>query len=262
MELPMTASTLLRERAGAVLTLTLNRPERLNALDLPQWDELAAAVADAAGDASVRALVLTGAGRAFCAGADVAGMRERRDAAAQIARLERINAVVQALATLPKPTIAALNGVAAGIGASLALACDLIVAAQGASLVCSWIKIGFVPDGGASWRLERVLGPQRAKELILTGRALPAGEAHALGLVGRLAPDGEALAQAHALAGEIAAFSPHAVRLAKALVDGAATRTLPEQLHAEMRAQGICVETEEHRAAVAAFLARDRRPVS
>lgn len=117
-------------------------------------------------------MVLTGAGRAVCAGADIGEMREGRDAAGQIVRLNQINPVIQALAELPKPTIAALNGVAAGIGASLALACDLIVAAEGASLVCSWVKIGFVSDGGASWHLARLLGPRRAKELIMTARTL------------------------------------------------------------------------------------------
>jgi 2-(1,2-epoxy-1,2-dihydrophenyl)acetyl-CoA isomerase len=256
MELPMTAPTLLLDHSGGILTLTLHRPDRLNALDLPQWDELAAAVERARDDQAIHAVVITGAGRAFCAGADIAGMRAGRDAAGQVARLARINAIILALAAMPKPVIAALNGVAAGIGASLALACDLIVAAEGASLVCSWVKIGFVPDGGASWRLARALGPWRAKQLILTGRSLPAGEAHALGLVNEVVPAGAALERARALAGEIAAWSPHAVRLAKALVDGAATRSLAEQLAAEAQAQGLCVETFEHRAAVAAFLAR------
>jgi 2-(1,2-epoxy-1,2-dihydrophenyl)acetyl-CoA isomerase len=255
-ELPMTAPALLFDHSGGILTLTLNRPDRLNALDLPHWDELAAAVVRARADQAIRAVVITGAGRAFCAGADIAGMRGERDAAGQIARLDRINAVIQALADLPKPVIAALNGVAAGIGASLALACDLIVAAENASLVCSWIKIGFVPDGGASWRLERALGPWRAKQLILTGRSLPAAEAHALGLLNEVVPAGAALDCARALAAEIAAWSPHAVRLSKALVDAAAMRSLAEQLAAEAQAQGFCVETAEHRAAVAAFFER------
>jgi 2-(1,2-epoxy-1,2-dihydrophenyl)acetyl-CoA isomerase len=252
----MTTSALLLEQAGGILTITLNRPNSLNALDLPHWDDLAAAFARARHDADVRAVVLCGAGRAFCAGADITGMREPRDAAAQVARLERINAVILALAELPKPVLAALNGVAAGIGASLALACDLIVAAEGATLVCSWLKVGFVPDGGASWRLARMLGPWRAKELIMTARALPAAEARDWGLVNEVVAGGQALARAQVLARQIADFSPHALRLAKSLVDAAPAATLAAQLAAEARAQGVCVETAEHRAAVAAFLAR------
>ena len=115
----MTAPTLLLDHSGDILTLTLNRPDRLNALDLPHWEALAAALERARDDQAIRVVAITGAGRAFCAGADIAGMRGQRDSAVQIARLERIDAVIQALAALPKPVIAALNGVAAGIGASL-----------------------------------------------------------------------------------------------------------------------------------------------
>src|SRR5215216_2955463 len=141
----MNSPTLLLDQSDHILTLTLNQPAKLNPLDLPQWDELAHAFSRARDDADIHAVVLTGAGRAFCAGADIRGM-QRRNAAEQIARLGYINAVIQQLADLPKPTIAALNGVAAGIGASLALACDLIVAAEHAQLVCSWVKIGLAPD--------------------------------------------------------------------------------------------------------------------
>jgi 2-(1,2-epoxy-1,2-dihydrophenyl)acetyl-CoA isomerase len=252
----MTTPSLQLDHADRILTITLNRPDKLNALDLPQWDELAAALARARDDSEVRAVVLTGAGRAFCGGADIAGMREGRDAASQQARLARINPVVQALAELPKPTVAALGGVAAGIGASLALACDLIVAAEDANLVCSWVRVGFVPDGGASWRLARVLGPWRAKELIMTARLLPAEEARAWGLVNQVVPSGQALSRAQALAREVAAFSPHALGLAKSLVDAATTASMAEQLAAEARAQSVCVETPEHQQAIESFLSR------
>src|SRR5215211_6033541 len=248
----MNSPTLLLDQSDHVLTLTLNQPAKLNPLDLPQWDELAYAFSRARGDADIHTIVLTGAGRAFSAGADIRGMRERRDAAEQIARLNRINAVIQQLADLPKPTIAALGGVAAGIGASLALACDLIVAAEHASLVCSWGKIGMAPDGGASWRLVRLIGARRAKELMMTARPLPAAEALAWGLVNQVVSDGQALAAAQALAHAIASFSPHALRHAKALADNAATATLAQQLATEALAQGECVESAEFQAAVAA----------
>ena len=246
--------TLLLDQDGPILTLTLNQPAKLNPLDLAQWDELGRALSHARDEDNVRAAVLTGAGRAFSAGADIRGMRERRDPADQVARLSRINPVIQQLADLPKPTVAALNGIAAGIGASLALACDLIVAEEQASLVCSWVKIGMAPDGGASWRLAQLVGPRRAKELIMTARPLPAEEALAWGLVNRVVPAGQAVLQAQELARAIAAFSPTALRHAKALADAAATAALADQLHAEAQAQAECISTPEFQAAVAAFL--------
>lgn len=251
--------TLLLDEADGVLTLTLNRPDVLNALDLAQWSELADALARAGADPSIRALVLTGAGRAFCAGADIAGMRERRSAAQQTERLALINHAVGLLAALPKPTIAALNGVAAGVGASLALACDLAIAAESASFTFSWIRLGLVPDGGASLLLTRLVGPRRAKDLILSARRVPASEAHEWGMVNEVAPEGQALARAQALARELSGFSPHALRLAKDLVDRSAESTLGEQFAAESAAQAQCVETDEFHTAVAAFLARRGR---
>lgn len=252
----MEPPTLLFEQSASILTLTLNQPARLNPLDLAQWRELGTALARARDDATIRAVVLTGAGRAFSAGADLRGMREPRDAASQLARLGAIHPVILQLAELPKPTIAALNGVAAGIGASLALACDLIVADETASLVCSWAKIGLAPDGGATWRLARELGPRRAKELLMTARPLVASEAQAWGLVNKVVPAGQALAQALMLAQSLADFSPHALRHAKLLASQAATQSLGQQLQAEAAAQAECVETTEFRAAVDAFFDR------
>jgi 2-(1,2-epoxy-1,2-dihydrophenyl)acetyl-CoA isomerase len=250
--------TILLDQAHGVLTITINQPEILNALDLPQWDALTHAFEWAHADAGIRALLITGAGRAFCAGADIRAMRERRGAAQQTARLDQIGRAVRLLAALPKPTIAAVNGVAAGVGTSLALACDLAIAAESASFMFSWIRLGLVADGGGSWLLTRLVGPRRAKELLLTGRRVPAAEALAWGLVNEVVADGQALERALALAHELIAFSPHALRLDKALIDAAAS-ALDEQLVAESHAQAECVETEEFRAAVAAFLARPSR---
>jgi len=248
----MEMRTLVLDQADGILTLTLNQPAILNALDLTQWGELADAFVRARDDAGCRAVVITGAGRAFSAGADVRTMRERT-AAEQAARLEVVGRAVRQLAALPQPTIAAVNGVAAGIATSLALACDMAIAAEGASFVFSWIRLGLVADGGASWLLPRLVGPRRAKELILTGRRLSAGEALAWGLVNEVVPDGQALERALALAREITAFSPHALRLGKHLIDGGLP-ALDAQLAAESQAQAACVETSEFRAAVAAFL--------
>lgn len=244
------------DQTDGILTITLNRPDVLNALDLPQWQELGRAFERARDDSSVRALVLTGAGRAFSSGADIRSMREPRAPAEQLERLERINRVVVLLAGLPKPTIAAINGIAAGVSTSLALACDLAVAAEGAAFVFSWIRLGLVADGGASWLLTRVVGPRRARELLMTARRVGAAEALAWGLVNEVVADGQTLARAQALAREIAAFSPHALRHDKALVDASLTATFEEQLAAEGQAQAECVATAEFSAAVAAFLER------
>jgi 2-(1,2-epoxy-1,2-dihydrophenyl)acetyl-CoA isomerase len=249
----METETILLDQAAGILTITLNQPEILNALDLPQWQALARACERARDDRSIRALVITGAGRAFSAGADVRAMRAR-GAAEQTARLELIGRTIQLLTELPKPTIAAVNGVAAGIAASLALACDLAIAAEGASFTFSWIKLGLAADGGGSWLLTRLIGPRRAKELIMTARRLGAAEALAWGVVNEVVADGQALQRALDLARELSAFSPHALGHDKALIDAADRAALEAQLAAERRAQAECVETEEFRAAVAAFL--------
>jgi 2-(1,2-epoxy-1,2-dihydrophenyl)acetyl-CoA isomerase len=252
-ETPMQTETILLDQAAGILTITLNQPEILNALDLLEWQALIRAFERARDDRSIRALVITGAGRAFSAGADVRAMRAR-SAAEQTARLELIGRAVQLLAELTKPTIAAINGVAAGISTSLALACDLVVAAESASFVFSWIKLGLVADGGGSWLLTRLVGPRRAKALIMTARRLSAAEALAWGIVNNVVADGQALQRALDLARDLSALSPHALRHDKALIDTAAGATLETQLEAERRAQAECVETEEFRMAVAAFL--------
>jgi 2-(1,2-epoxy-1,2-dihydrophenyl)acetyl-CoA isomerase len=249
----METETILLDQAAAILTITLNQPEILNALDLPQWQALGRAFERARDDASIRALVITGAGRAFSAGADVRAMRER-SAAEQTRRLEQIGHVVRLLTALPKPTIAAINGVAAGVSASLALACDLAVAAESASFVFSWIKLGLVADGGGSWLLARLIGPRRAKELLMTARRLSAAEALAWGLVNEVVADGQALERALAMARNLSAYSPLALQHNKMLIDAAVASTLDQQLAAEHQAQAECVETAEFRAAVAAFL--------
>jgi 2-(1,2-epoxy-1,2-dihydrophenyl)acetyl-CoA isomerase len=250
------ARTLLFDLTHGVATLTFNRPEVLNALDIAQWSELAAMLDRVQGDSSIRALVLTGVGRAFSAGADIRAMRQPRSAAQQTARLETINAAIRRLVALPKPTIAAVNGVAAGIGASLVLACDLAIAAQSASFTFSWVRLGLVPDGGASWLLTRLVGPRRARELLLSARHLSASEALAWGLVNQVVADEQVLERARTLAHELTSFSPHALRHTKALIDQALTAAFAAQLVAECQAQAECVETAEFHAAVAAFLER------
>src|SRR5262245_29085506 len=217
-EMPMETESVLLDQAAGILTITLNQPKILNALDLPQWHALVRAFERARDDRSIHALVITGAGSAFSAGADVRAMRVR-SADEQTARLELIGGAIQLLAELPKPTIAAVNGVAAGISTSLALACDLAIADESASFIFSWIKLGLAADGGGSWLLTRVIGPRRAKELIMTARRLSAAEALAWGVVNEIVAAGKALERALALAAELRAFSPHALRHDKGLID-------------------------------------------
>jgi 2-(1,2-epoxy-1,2-dihydrophenyl)acetyl-CoA isomerase len=249
----MERETVLLDQAAGILTITLNQPEILNALDLSEWQALANAFERARDDETIRALVITGAGRAFSAGADVRAMRAR-SAAEQSARLELISGAVRLLTKLLKPTIAAVNGVAAGISTSLALACDLAIADEDASFVFSWITLGLAADGGGSWLLTRLVGPRRAKELIMTARRLSAAEALAWGIVNEVVADGRALQRALDLARDLSALSPHALRHDKALIDTAAGAALEAQLIAERQAQTECVETDEFRTAVQAFL--------
>jgi len=242
-------------RDGAVLTVTLNRPEVLNALNRAVHRGLHDALRLAAEDSSVRAVVITGAGRGFCVGQD---LQEFSDGAGDVAQNLRDNyhRNVLAIRALEKPVIAAVNGAAAGAGMSLALACDLRVAAASASFVPAFIKIGLVPDSGGTWLVRRLLGAARAFEWLTTGRRLAAEEARALGLVAEVVPDEELAARALELARLYAAMPTRAVWQTKRLLDAAETSTFAEQLELEAAAQAELVRTPDFREGVAAFLGK------
>ena len=182
-------STLRHEVADGVATLTLNRPESLNALNSQLRRELLAALKGIARDDAVRAVILTGEGRGFCSGADLRGGSGERDFRAVLER--EYNPLIRAIRELPKPVIAAVNGVAAGAGVSLALACDLVYAAEEATFIQAFIRIGLVPDSGSTRTLVRTLGRHRAAQLIFSGEPLTAAEAHAAGLVNVMLPGAE-----------------------------------------------------------------------
>ena len=246
------------EIADAVATITLDRPDALNALTVPLKHELLAAFEQVAGDAAVRAVVLTGAGRAFCAGQD---LRERLEPDAAPLEEEirlRYNPLVRAMVGLEKPLIGAINGVAAGAGASLALACDLRIAAEGASFLLAFGRVGLVPDSGATWLLPRLIGGAKAAELALTGAALSAADAERLGLVLRVVPAGELAAAAQALAAHLAEGAPRALALTKRALAASWDATLEEQLETEADFQGQAGATADHAEGVAAFV--ERRP--
>jgi 2-(1,2-epoxy-1,2-dihydrophenyl)acetyl-CoA isomerase len=246
------------EIADAVATITLDRPDALNALTVPLKEELLAALAAVTADDGVRAIVLTGAGRAFCAGQD---LRERLEPDAAPLETEirvRYNPLVRALRGLPKPIVGAINGIAAGAGAALAFACDIRIAAEGASFLLAFGRVGLIPDSGATWLLPRLVGGAKAMELALSNEPLTAADAERFGLVARVVP-GEALAaEAHALASRLAAGAPRALALTKAALDASWDASLEDQLETEAVFQGQAGSTADHAEGIAAFL--ERRP--
>lgn len=249
----------LRVEAG-IATLALNRPEKRNAMSDSMRTELIAALEQIAGDNSIRALILTGNGKGFCAGGDVAGMQRRMEApAGEVAfngwsRQQRVHYSVSLLHDMPKPTIAAVNGAAAGLGADMALACDFVIASEQASFMWSYIKRGLIPDGGGMYFLPRRVGLARAKELIFTGRKVEPDEALRLGIVDRVSPAESLLADAQAWAAELSQGSATAIALGKSIMNQ--SFELPaEQVFAQgSQAQGICYTSTQHRESVQAFL--------
>jgi len=247
-------TTLFHERRGAVTTLTLNRPEARNALDIVMRRELVAALDEVEADEAARVLVLTGAGGHFCSGGDVKTMREKRYTAAEgRARVELLNLMVRRLVDFPKPTIAMVDGYAVGAGSNLALCCDLIVASERAKFGELFWKIGLVPDGGGTWLLPRVVGLARAKELIFTADVIDAAEAERIGLVNRVVPAAALEATTHALAEKIAAGPPAVLKMAKHMVNRAATSDLAAALDLEAFSQGMAISAEDHQEGLAAF---------
>jgi 2-(1,2-epoxy-1,2-dihydrophenyl)acetyl-CoA isomerase len=246
-----TDSVLLSAREGAVLTLTLNRPDALNALTSELRLGLLAAVKGAARDDGVRAVVLTGAGRGFCAGADLRGRGSER----QLRRVlsAEYNPLIRAMRELPKPIVAGVNGVAAGAGMSLALACDLVVAAHDVRFVPAFHRIGLVPDSALARTLARGLGRHRAFEILMGERHLHAQEANELGLVAAVVP-AEALAQTtHDVAERLANGPTRGIGLTKRLLNAAEDATLEETLTIEAALQELAGRTEDHAEGVTAF---------
>jgi 2-(1,2-epoxy-1,2-dihydrophenyl)acetyl-CoA isomerase len=237
--------------ADAVATITLRRPESLNALNAAMRAELLAAVKAAGRDEAVRAVVITGEGRGFCSGADLRGGSAERDFRRVLT--DEYNPLITAIRELPKPVIAAVNGVAAGAGVSLALACDLVYAADDARFIQAFVRIGLVPDSGSTRTLVRALGRHRAASLIFSGEALSAADAHAAGLVNELSPADRLAETAHAAAAKLAAAPTRAIALAKRAISHAEDALLGESLAMEAALQELAGRTEDHAEGVAAF---------
>lgn len=263
----MSDALILTHQAGAVRTLTLNRPQALNSFTGEMHAQLLAALEAVAADASVRCVVLTGAGRGFCAGQDLADPSVAPDPTPGAAPkdlgqvIERFyRPLVQRLRSLPVPVIAAVNGVAAGAGANLALNCDLVLAARSASFIQAFSKIGLVPDTGGTWLLPRLVGRGKALGLTLLGDKLPATEAEQLGLIWRCVDDDTLAAETAALAERLAAQPSRALVATRQALDEAQGLSLEGALALEARLQSQLGAAHDYQEGVAAFGQR-RAPV-
>ncbi len=251
---------------AGIATLTLNRPDKRNAMSDDMRTEFIHALERVAADKAIRALVLTGAGKGFCAGGDIAGMERRMNApTGEIAfngwhRQQRVHHTQALLHTMPKPVIAAVNGAASGLGADTALACDFIIGSEWASFTWSYIHRGIVPDGGGMYFLPRRVGLAKAKELIFTGRKVDMDEALALGIADRKTSAETLLADAQAWAREMSKGSGTALALTKTILNQSFESTAHQVFAQGSQAQGICYTSTEHRESVMAFLAKTASP--
>jgi 2-(1,2-epoxy-1,2-dihydrophenyl)acetyl-CoA isomerase len=242
---------------AAVLTITLNRPDVLNAVNAAMHAGLTDALKEARSD-EVRAVVITGAGRGFCVGQDLSEFREEEGDIPGLLR-RRYHPTVLALRALEKPVIASVNGPAAGAGLSLACACDIRIASDTATFVPAFISIGLVPDAGGTFFVTRLLGYARAFEWLCSGRRVSSAEAHAWGLVSEVVEEGALPARTDELARELAALPTGGIGKTKRLLDRAASSSLEEQLEWESQLQGAAAASEDFREGVAAFLEK-RQP--
>ncbi len=257
----MEAAPVLVERRPGYRVVTLNRPDRLNAFNEAMHEALKRALADAEEDDDCRALLLTGAGRAFCSGQD---LRDRisKDGKTTVlgSSLDTYyNPLVRKLRTLRFPVVAAVNGVAAGAGANIALACDIVLAARSATFVQAFARIGLVPDSGGTWVLPRLVGPARARGLALTAEALPADRAEAWGLIWRMVEDLELMAEAHRLCVHFSEAPTVALALIKRVLDKSWSNDLDTQLELERETQREASLTPDYAEGVRAFLEK-RQP--
>lgn len=259
--IPKTEQPLLVVLAEGVLTLTLNRPARLNAMSQELIGEIIAQVERARDDSAVRCVLITGTGRGFCAGADLAGSGVgatgpdgKPDLGLVMDRL--YNPMIRAIRALPKPVIAAVNGVAAGGGANLALACDIVLAARSARFDQAFVRISLIPDLGGTWFLPHTVGDARARALGMLGASVPAEEAERLGMVWQVFDDEKLMPEANALAARLAAGPTLSYAAIKQAINAAATNSLDQQLDLERDSQRMLGRSADFKEGVAAFLAK------
>ena len=249
---------LILERDGNVAILTLNRPDKLNAINDNMRRYLPLALQEIQEDDGLRALIITGAGRGFCAGADVAGQASRlagtQSEASRKLILKLAGTLVLAFDKINKPVIAAVNGIAAGVGLSLALACDIRIASTNARFAALWVKRGLIPDGGATYLLPLFLGLEKALELSFTGDVIDAAEAERMRLTSKVVPHDDLMTKAKELANRIAKMPPISVELTKMVMWEEIRSKLHKQLLFENYAQNVCRKTQDHKEGVQAFI--------
>ena len=257
----MNETPVLAALADGVLTLTLNRPQRLNAMNNPLIEAMNRELARARDDEKIRAVLLTGTGRAFCAGADLVGggpidskATTPPDLGADMERL--FNPMIRAMRALPKPIVGAINGVAAGGGANFALACDIVLAARSARFDQAFVRISLMPDLGGSWFLPHTVGDARARALAMLGTSLTAEEALRMGMVWQVFDDAVLMDEADKLARRLATGPTLSFAAIKQAINSAATNTLEQQLDLERDSQRALNATADFKEGVAAFLAK------
>jgi 2-(1,2-epoxy-1,2-dihydrophenyl)acetyl-CoA isomerase len=252
--------TVRYELEGAIATITLNRPEARNALTAEMKDGLLAALRECSSDAAVRAVILTGAGQAFCAGQDLrehAGLLAAGNASIDTVR-QHYNPIIMTITGMPKPVVAAVGGVAAGAGAGIAFACDFRIAARRASVLMAFARVGLGADSGTSWTLQRLAGAGRAAELLLLAEPVAADKALSYGLFNSVVDDGELAAAAHDLAARLAAGPTTAYAAIKQSLVFATTHDLADSLEMEARLQAELGRTADHHAATQAFVSKQQ----
>jgi 2-(1,2-epoxy-1,2-dihydrophenyl)acetyl-CoA isomerase len=251
---------LLVEKSDRIAKIIFNRPASRNALGIEMRGELKEVLGFISQDPEIRALILTGAGKAFCSGGDIRTMKVPMPDLAGRKRLKDVHVWLKTLINLEIPVIAAVNGVAAGVGCSLAMACDLIIASEESRFAISFVKIGLIPDGGSIFFLPRLVGLPRAKQLMFSGREIKASEALELGLVNEVVPAGQLMSRVEQLAGELAQGPSNAIALTKRLLNLSMSSDLETILEFEALGQDICFGTEDFKEGSKAFLEK-RKPI-
>ena len=255
--------TIIVEKKNQIARITLNRPSALNAFNEQMGEEFSTALKEAEKDPQTRCVIITGAGRAFSAGEDVSGLKERYAGGAHPSLGDHLrkkyHPMIMRIRSMEKPVIARINGIAAGSGASIALACDIRIASEEAGLKQAFIGVGLVPDSGSSYFLTRMVGPGKALELIMTGKTIPAKEAEQLGLINKVVPAAELDKHTDELAHRLATGPTKALGLSKRIVNRVTSLELPEALEYEAYNQDIAGKTSDHLEAVKAFLEK-RQP--
>ena len=265
--MPATATeyqTITVESENSICTITLNRPDVYNAFNDELTKELAGALKTAERDKDVRVVIITGAGKAFCSGQDLGDLKAKY-VPGHVPHLGddlkyRYNPVIRKISTMSKPVIAAVNGVAAGAGCSLALACDMCIASKDAAFIEVFINVWLIPDSASTYHLPRLVGMAKAMELCMTGKKVTAEEAERIGLINAVSEPEALMENAQKLAGKIASMPARGIALTKRLLRQSFDNTLDQQLEAEMFAQETAGQTEDHFEGVVAFIEK-RKPI-